>query len=154
MRKADLIGSIVIFIVGVAIVLESLTFDFFEHGAPGPGFLPFWVGLFLAVLALAQIIGSLKNKEKESQEDNASPFTWENFKPFVVFLGSSAIVVLVTRFVGLLIPLGLATGFQAWYFGVKRKRTVILITVLTPLLTWLVFDVALGVPMPRNLLGL
>lgn len=152
MRKADRIMSLVIFIVGICIVAESLTFDFFDHGSPGPGFLPFWVGLCLALLAGAQLIGSFRKAAAESDEPN--PFTREGFKPFVVFLGGSTLLVLVTPITGLMIPLGLLTGFSAWYFGTKNKRTIILLTVLTPLITYGLFDAFLGVPLPKGILGI
>lgn len=152
MRKADRIFSLIIFIAGIAIMIEALTFDFFDHGSPGPGFLPFWIGLCLAILAGAQLIGSLRKAAAESEEVN--PFTREGFKPFIVYLGGGALLVLVTPLLGLILPLGLITGFSAWYFGTKNKKIVILLTILTPLLTYVVFDAFLGVPIPKGFLGI
>lgn len=151
MLKADRIVSFVILIAAICITAKSLTFDLVHKGTPGPGFLPLLIGVTTILVVLAQIISSFKGSAKKN--DSPNPLTRESFKPFVVFLGSAVVFVLATPVIGMLIPLGLMTGFTAWYFGAKKRITVILLAVLTPLLTYLIFTVALGVPMPNSLLG-
>ncbi len=151
MLKADRIACLVIFVAAAGIVVESLSYDFFHRGIPGPGFLPVFLGGALVLLSIMQFIATFAKKEGEPEEN---PFTCEKFKPFIVFLGSCVIVVLVTPFTGLLIPLGLMVGFTAWYFGTKNKVTLILLTILTPVITYGLFEAFLGVPMPKGFLGI
>ena len=52
MRKDDLGSSLVLFLLGAAIAYGSLKLGLGTWAAPGPGFLPFWAGLGLSLIAI------------------------------------------------------------------------------------------------------
>ena len=52
MRKGDLWSSLVLFLLGVAVVYGSLKLGLGTWAAPGSGFLPFWAGLGLSFMAI------------------------------------------------------------------------------------------------------
>jgi hypothetical protein len=151
MRKDEHIVNFVILIAALCIIAKSLTYQAVYNGTPGPGFLPLMIGILAAVLVLSQVISNLRYSDKRSAE--SSTLTRADFKPFVVFLGSSVLFVILTPLIGLLISLGLMSGFTTWFFGGK-KLYVILVTILTPLFTYLIFIAFLGVFLPDSIIGI
>ncbi len=57
------IGSIFFIAIGLFFVFYGRTLDIGSWNEPGPGFLPFWAGVTLAVMALFLLVGSLKRKD-------------------------------------------------------------------------------------------
>ena len=54
-------GSIVLIIIGLAIMVGSFRYEFGSFETPGAGFLPFFSGLAMAVFAAIPFLQSLKN---------------------------------------------------------------------------------------------
>ena len=57
------IGSIFFGAVGLFFAFYGRTVEIGSWDEPGPGFLPFWAGVILAVMALFLLVGSFKRKE-------------------------------------------------------------------------------------------
>jgi hypothetical protein len=51
-----------------------------------------------------------------------------------------------------MISLGVMVGFTAWMMGTKNWKSLIGITILTPVVMFIVFDTLLGVPLPKGFL--
>ncbi|MGI6451326.1 MAG: tripartite tricarboxylate transporter TctB family protein [Desulfitobacteriia bacterium] len=149
MRIADRIVSIVLIIAGILIVKEATTFDFFDDGTPGPGFLPLFIGVAIILVALIPLVQTFTKFASKEE----SPLKLGDFKPFLIYIGSGVILVLLTSVFGLLIPLGLFVGFTSWMMGTKSVKTLALLVILTPLITFALFDYILGVPLPKGFLG-
>lgn len=64
MRLADLIGGVVVLILGLAVVFFSLQLTYYSEYGPGPGFLPLWLGVVLIGCAIFVIINVLKKHDK------------------------------------------------------------------------------------------
>ena len=52
MRLADLIGGVVVLILGLAVVFFSSQLPYYSEYGPGPGFLPLWLGVVLIGCAI------------------------------------------------------------------------------------------------------
>jgi hypothetical protein len=62
-RKADLVSSALLLACALAFSAGALKYyDYWGEGGPGPAFLPFWLGLVMALLALAMLVRNLKDK--------------------------------------------------------------------------------------------
>ncbi len=55
MRKTELIAAAVFFLLGVHVVQQSAQLEYWAKFGPGPGFLPFWIGILWIVLSLLHI---------------------------------------------------------------------------------------------------
>ena len=149
MRIANRIVSLLLIVLGISIMLEALTFDFFDDGIPGPGFMPFLTGFSITLVAIIPFVRTFTRFASKAE----NPFKLEEFKPLFVFIGSAIVLIIVTPFMGLVIPLGLMVGFTARIMGTKSWKTVIALTILTPTIAYILFVMILGVPLPKGILG-
>jgi hypothetical protein len=65
MWMADLIGGVVVLLFGLSIVFSRHPGSYSSEFGPGPGFLPFWLGIGIsgcAVLVLAKILKQRNNR--------------------------------------------------------------------------------------------
>ena len=58
MRLTDRIGGVLLLALALYITWEARAWDYTTDGIPGPGFAPFWVGLLVAVAAVAVLVRS------------------------------------------------------------------------------------------------
>jgi len=65
LKSAEVIISIILFLLGVALTYQSMELSYMYLHAPGPGFLPFWIGVLFALLSLSLLISSLCAREIE-----------------------------------------------------------------------------------------
>lgn len=149
MRLANRITSILLFLFGIYVLVEALKFDYMVEGTPGPGFLPFWVGLSISLLALIPLAKTFTQFASKL----VNPFQKGDFKNFFIVIGSSIGVILITPLTGLLTALGLMVGVICKLLGTKSWKMVIGLTIVTPVALYLIFDVILGVPLPKGILG-
>ena len=64
MWHANIIGGVAVFLLGIATTVAAwMTLPYSGDFGPGPGFLPFWLGLILTVCAIPVIITDLRSKE-------------------------------------------------------------------------------------------
>ncbi|MCB8815144.1 tripartite tricarboxylate transporter TctB family protein [Desulfosporosinus shakirovi] len=149
MRIANRIVSILIIAAGLFLSFQSSKFDYMVDGTPGPGFLPFWLGISIALVAL---IPAVKTFTKFASK-LANPFQSGDFKNFLIVIGSATLVVIVTPVTGLLVALGLMVGVIAKLMGTQSWKTVIGLTVFTPVLLFGIFVKILSVPLPKGIFG-
>jgi hypothetical protein len=149
MRKVNKITGFVFFILGILIIVGSSKLEYVRNGLPGPGFFPLWLGIIIALLALGLIITSfLKNKKSK---DDFFEITKKELNKVIIIIGSSVLCIFFTQIIGLIPSLGLMTGAIAFLLGENRLKVVISLTILTPIVLYLIFVVGLKVHMPMGL---
>lgn len=149
MRMTNRIASIIIFLIGLYVFVGAMKLDYILKGIPGPGFLPRWVSLLIMVLALVLLLLSFaKNESKERH-----PFNAAEFKNAGIIIGSAVFVMLVTRYLGLSLAIGIMAGAIARFTGPTSWKKVIAVTVATPVASFVLFDILLGVPLPTGIFG-
>jgi putative tricarboxylic transport membrane protein len=149
MAVADRVLGLLTLTIGSYIIVQSLELQYYLDGVPGPGFMPFWAGITLNVLALIILIGSFFGQVKTEK----SPFIKKDLLKMVGAIGVSLLVAVTTEYIGMLLSLGLLAGFFTWFYGLRKWRTVILAAVLTPVALYLIFSLGLGVIFPAGRLG-
>jgi putative tricarboxylic transport membrane protein len=125
----------------------SLSMGKFKH--PGPGFLPFGLGICLIILSLMLIFHNWRSKT------SSLPFwpqqTWLRPLLGIVILGFYALVIdklgfILTTFIFLLIWMGLIERL--------RWKTILSISIGTTVSLYLLFVFFLEVPLPKGFLKL
>jgi len=61
MKRAEVIASVILLLIGVGLTHQSTKLSYRYLHAPGPGFLPLWIGIFLIVLSAALLVNSLRS---------------------------------------------------------------------------------------------
>ncbi len=147
MRLADLIGGVVVFILGLAVVFFSSQIPYYSEFGPGPGFLPLWVGLALIGCAIFVIINVLR------KHDKIGTFLKPRTKLGVQVLIIIFITFLFLRFLGFSIGLALFVGITMRIMGKHHWVSCSLTTVITAICIHLIFISWLTIPLPQGLIG-
>jgi hypothetical protein len=144
MRTADLTTALVLIAGGVLVIWDSLRLGIgWSTDGPQSGFFPFWLAVLLivscAVIAL------------QSRRTRARPFvTRQQLRPVLTTLLPSAGFVVLTQFVGLYVATAAFMGFYMRWIGRYAWVPVVLVSVLFPLLIFVVFEKWFLVPMPKG----
>ncbi len=148
MKSWQRITGIFLLIVSAVVVHQSVSIlRLFDAGQPGSGFMPFGLGVILAVLSVLLIVTHL------GRDEVRRPF-WER--------GSWVRPLLAT-----LITIGFIAGFNwlgavgcvvllvaGWLLILERKRILVAVFsgVLTGIVVYFLFEVALQAPFPRGVI--
>ncbi len=150
MRRADQVTGLLLLAFGVSFAVGALGFPYSTPTGPGSGFLPFWLGLVMAALALALLVGA-------TREADPGPAWLPEGRP----LARIGVVIVATVLLVALMPVvGMALGTVLFLVGLLRFLeghgwvVTLGVAVGMALVNWLIFSYWLGVPFPRGPLGL
>ncbi len=73
MKKGDRVFSIFGMGLSLWLILESLQFDYLSEFGPGPGFEPFWLGIFLAILSISLFANTFRKQAGKEYEKSRLP---------------------------------------------------------------------------------
>jgi hypothetical protein len=145
MRTADLTTALVLIAGGVLVIWDSLRLGI-GWGSDGPqsGFFPFWLAVLL-IASCAVIAWQAGRRER------GRPFlTRAQLKPVLTTLLPSTGFVVLTQFIGLYVASALFMGFYMRWIGRYGWVPIVLVSVLFPVVTFLVFETWFLVPMPKG----
>ena len=147
MRIADLIGGVIVLLLGLAVIYFSSQLEYYSEYGPGPGFLPLWIGVVLIGCAIFVIITDLK------KHDKIGTF----FKPRTK-LGLHVLVIIFITFLllpllGFSIGLALFVGITMRIMGKHRWVSCSLTAVVTAIGIHFIFGQWLYIPLPKGFIG-
>jgi len=147
--SADRITASVLLAFSVAFSAGALKqYQWWGPGGPGPAFLPFWLGLVMAVLAAMMLTRSLR--EKDAGE------AWlprgEGLRDMLVVLGVTVAFVAPLRVTGMVLGTALYLVVLVRYLGRHPWWLTLLVAAAAAGFNWLVFVRWLRVPMPEGML--
>jgi hypothetical protein len=139
-------GFFLLVVAAVVIQQSIFVLRLFDAGQPGSGFMPFGLGVILAVLAAALI---LKNLGSDPAKRRFFPEAWG--RPVVAL----AIMVAFTagfNWLGAVVSVCLLVA--AWLLIIERKQPLlaIFLGIATGVVVYVVFELALQAPFPRGTL--
>jgi putative tricarboxylic transport membrane protein len=153
MKKADRIYGVIGLGLALWAYLESRKFDYMTEFTPGPGFMPFWVGVVLAVLSFYLIIDSFVRTA--GKKDNAKLLPE---KHALYRVGAIMLMLFGVRYtmnlLGFPLTLALFTTvillllehysiFKSVSYGIAYSAV-----------TWLIFGYMLSMGFPKGFLGI
>jgi hypothetical protein len=140
-------GVFLLVVAGLVIQQSVWVLRLMDHGQPGSGFMPFGLGVILAVLAVSLIATNLGPEEK------VVPF-WEPKAWLHPLLAIAITVVYAIVFDDVGAITSVVVLVTGWLLLVEHKRFVVSAAtgLATGLVVYLVFDRFLQTPFPRGLL--
>jgi putative tricarboxylic transport membrane protein len=145
MRTANLTTALILLATGVLVIWDSLRLGI-GWGTDGPesGFFPFWLAVLLIVSCAALALQAWRRASRV-------PFvTRERLKPVLTTLLPATGFVVLTQFVGLYVAAAVFMGFYMRWIGRYPWLAVLAVSVLFPLVTFVVFEKWFLVPMPKG----
>ncbi len=148
-KTADLWSGLVLAALGIFIVMEARQWDFLTSDGPGPGFFPVWYGIAMVVLSVALVISSVLRSV--SRADGA--VNWhETGRALSVWL-ALVVSVAVLKLIGFAISFAALTFFIVAVMYRRPLQVAASVAVTSAAGFYLLFAVALGVPVPTGILG-
>ena len=150
MRSADRIAGAALLATSVAFVAYALRqYAYWGENGPGPAFLPFWVGLVLALLATMLLVGAVRSR------DPGPP--WLPDRTGLIRIG--IVLGATIAYVALLGALGMTIATAIFLVVLVRWPdrmpwpTAIAVAIGVAALNYLVFVRWLHVPLPEGPFG-
>jgi len=140
-------GFFLLVVAAVVIQQSVWVLRLFDHGQPGSGFMPFGLGVILAILALALIVTNWGPDERRIPF--WQPKAW--FHPLLAVVITAIYIVVFDDLGAITSVVVLVTG---WLLFVERKSVAVSAGtgVLTGLVVYLVFGRLLQTPFPSGIL--
>jgi putative tricarboxylic transport membrane protein len=148
-RSADRVTAALLLAFAVAFSVGALKqYQWWGSGGPGPAFMPFWLGLVMALLALGMLLRSLKQKDPGA--------AWlprgEGLRDMLVVLAATVAFIALLNVTGMVIGTALYLAFLVRYLGKHRWWVTLAVALAAAGFNWLVFVHWLRVPMPEGML--
>jgi hypothetical protein len=148
-RNADRVTAALLLAFSVAFSAGALkNYQWWGSGGPGPAFVPFWLGLVMALLALTMLVRSIR-------EENPGA-AWfprgEGLRDLLVVLAATVAYVTLLNVTGMIIGTALYLAFLVRYLGKHRWWVTLSVALGAAAFNWLVFVHWLRVPMPAGML--
>jgi putative tricarboxylic transport membrane protein len=152
MRKADIIVALGLMGVGLLALVDAVRLGFgWGTSGPEPGFFPFYMGLGIVISTFFILLRAIRIYKKEGP---GKPLVPEGGLTQILWVLIPAFgVVLLTELIGLHLATIL---YLAFYMGVVGKihwGKVVLLSLLIPLVIYVLFDRIFLIPLPEGLWG-
>lgn len=149
MRSADRVTAALLLAFAVAFSVGALKqYQWWGSGGPGPAFVPFWLGLVMALLALSMLLRSLKQKDPGA--------AWlprgEGLRDMLVVLAATVAFIVLLKVTGMILGTALYLAFLVRFLGKHRWWVTLTVAFGAAGFNWLVFVHWLRVPMPEGML--
>jgi putative tricarboxylic transport membrane protein len=155
-KSAELAVAALFFAFGAVVVYDSvrLGFGWQEVHGPRPGYFPFYIGLLICIAALVNVVSALRMKP----EKNKAFVQVGQLKLVLSVLIPTAIFAAAVTWIGIYTAAALFIAFFMRWLGKYPWWKVAVVSVLTVVVFYVVFEIWFKVPLPKgpveSLLGL
>ena len=148
MWLANIIGGVAVFLLGVATTAAAwLTLPYGGEFGPGPGFVPFWLGLTLTVCSIPVIVADIRKTERSGKLFR--PETRQCLKVLVLIV----LVFLSLPILGFSAGLALITGGGMRLLGKHGWAACTATAIATAVCIHYLFGQWLTIPLPKGMIG-
>ena len=145
----DRIASLVFVVLGIVVMIESARLSLDNIHNPGPGFVPFFLGLFMVILSFLSLMAPDKKVRAEAFWNN-----WQRGKStFFIFAGMLVYLVLL-KMMGFYLDTLCCLIYLIKLSGGRSFKRSILISIPTMIVIYIIFGRLLIIPFPRGILGI
>jgi putative tricarboxylic transport membrane protein len=123
--------------------------SYMQGRAPGPGFAPLWIGVGLALAALAILVRRPPRVARAAEAPRAAPVAGATASTLLAMTGVTVLAVAVVEPLGMIVALAILLVGLVRIFG-GSWRTAGMTALILPLGLFLLFGRWLQVPLPRG----
>jgi hypothetical protein len=147
-KSAEIAVAALFFIFGAIVIYDSarLGFGWQEIHGPRPGYFPFYIGLLICVSAVVNLVRALR-----VPPDKNSTFVYAGqLKLVLAVLIPTAIYAALVTWIGIYASSVLFIGFFMRWLGKYPWWKVLLVSVLTAVIFYVIFEIWFKVPLPKG----
>src|SRR5882672_9224770 len=147
-KSGDLWSGVALAALGLYIVFQARQWEYLGPDGPGAGFFPLWYGLAIIGLSLLLIVSHFRGRSAHGKA-----IDWTRLGRAFSTWFALAVSVALFKPLGFVISLALLTYFIVAVMYRRPLKTAALVAVASAGGFYLVFDLALSVPLPVGVLG-
>lgn len=151
-KETGTVEGIVWIGIGCIICILSLRFDLGSFHQPGPGFVALLAGLFIGAMGLAMIVARTMSKRRADEASGTDhPFRVNAWRRLVYTMALLLAYVILIEPVGFILTTFLL--MFGLFFDYEKKNYIwsLFFSIVTALVSYLVFEVWLRCQLPRGL---
>jgi putative tricarboxylic transport membrane protein len=158
-RSGDLWSGVALALLGLYIVVQAWQWDYLGPEGPGAGFFPLWYGLAILALSLVLVVSNLRRRAPGAGVDwrrapaAGAGVDWRRVGRALSAWLALVVAVALFKVLGFVAGLALLTYFVVAVMYRKPAATAAITAAAIGAGFYLVFDLALGLPLPSGLLG-
>ena len=152
MKKADIMTGFVLLVLSGFVIREAWLMPPSATFGPGSGFLPFWLGVLLALLAMI-LLGTAWRREATGK-DGKPPFP--GVKALIAIgsvLGGLVAYIILLEVLGFLMDTFLYVAFLMGVVEREKWLMTLLVAGFTTAGLYIIFQILLGITLPSNMFG-
>jgi len=148
---SDRISGIFFLLFSGYVCIKGLQLGLGGWNRPGSGFLPFWSGATLGVLAILMLIQSLRHDQSSTAGEVQEEAT---LRPITLVLVSLVGYILLLKCLGFVVTTVLFVGFLLKTIERKGWMLTICVSLAVALGCYIIFERLLGSELPEGIQGL
>ena len=151
MKKTDLIFSGVFVFFSIYLMIKSLELPigWIAGQGPGGGAFPFWLSLGMLIVSILIFVRNLLKLSPEGRSTEVFMDSHAQWIFMVVMVSLGAMIGLI-HIIGVYFSVPLFMGFYMRYLGRHPWKTVLGVSIATPVLTFLLFEKLLLILLPKG----
>lgn len=149
-KDANKFTSIFLLVASIFICIESYRLDIGTYNEPGPGFLPFWVGVSILILSLLLLLLSFKENQERERENILAEKRWKNI---LLVIASLFVYMVVLEKLGFIVSAFLFIVSLIGSIEPKKWYIVIIFAFASTLGAYLIFGIWLQSQLPKGIFG-
>ncbi|MEK7375216.1 MAG: tripartite tricarboxylate transporter TctB family protein [Thermodesulfobacteriota bacterium] len=152
MKKADLITGVVLLVLSGLVIGGASQMPPSATFGPGSGFLPFWLGVLLAVLATILFVSAWRRQATEKDSETVFPGKQALFAITSVLVGLAGYILLI-EVLGYLVDTFLFIVFLMKAVEREKWPLTLMVAVGTTAVLFITFQFLLRITLPSNIFG-
>lgn len=154
MEKDNIISSSIWLCISAGVLIACVRLGIGPFENPGPGFLGFWAGMLLAILSAGLLAASLSGKGTGAGPADFPGRSWKDTPLRMPLLAGAAMIIYCLAMPALgFLPATLLFMAALFGSGGMRLRTAVPGALAITLLTYVLFERLLKMPLPKGLLS-
>ncbi len=147
-KSGDLWSGVALAALGLYIIVQARQWEYLGPEGPGAGFFPLWYGVAMLGLSALLVVSHLRRRFVRG-----NAIDWSKLGRALSTWFALAVSVALFKPLGFVVGFALLTYFIVAVMYRRPLKTAALVAVASAAGFYLVFDRALGVPLPVGVLG-
>ncbi|HMH19556.1 MAG TPA: tripartite tricarboxylate transporter TctB family protein [Burkholderiales bacterium] len=147
-NSGDLWSGLALAALGLYIIVQAWQWEYLSPEGPGAGFFPLWYGIAMLALSAALVVSSQRGRSAGEK-----PVDWKRVGRAFSTWFALAVSIALFKPLGFVLSFALLTYFIVAVMYRRPLKTAALVAVASAGGFFLVFQLALDVPLPLGVLG-